>query len=226
VDEKYDKTQRTVVKGDVTETYHATQTTTVTGLCEEQYKSHTTHVTGHKIEECASQSTTVSNLLDETHGSQDTVVDGLFQNTSATRDFTASTQSAQFYANLTWNVGAGGFTVNNDSYFFVDAPNYTVMVPQVTEVQNVHTEAAPSNWIDVEASKTSNTSAKVSIIAYAVAAVGLKLDNIGASIGYTPMKTSAIGFKMDFSGAKIESDLTEQKSGAFHDGKWALKVWM
>ena len=226
VTETYKQTQTTHTIQDVTQIYHATQTTKVDRHCKESYESHTTTVTGHKVERCASQETTVSNLLTEAHGSQDVVVDGLLKSTAATREFKATTQSAQFYANLTWNVGAGGFTVNDDSYLFVDAPNYTVLVPKVTEVQNVRTELAPTKWYSFKGTKTSRDTVKISMISATLSGVGAKFDSLIATIGVTPMKTSAIGFKLDLAGLKVENAMVEQSSGAFRNGKWVLKIWL
>ncbi len=161
VKEKYDNTHTVNVLQDVTEIFHATQTTVVDAHNGETYGTHTTEVTGHKIETCASQYTEVAGLLDEHHGTQSTTVDARLETHCATRTMKVSGVSAQLYDSLTVNVGAGGWTVNDQSYLFFDALNYTVMAPEVTETEIVRTEMTQAKWYTIKAAKDSKDQIKL-----------------------------------------------------------------
>jgi type VI secretion system secreted protein VgrG len=225
VTEKYDDTQTTNVKLKVTETYHATQTTTVDAHVEEKYLSHTTEVTGHKIETCASQDTTVSVYLDEHHGTQSTTVDALLHTQSTNHTSTVTNTSAQFYKAVTYNVGGGGFTVKQDSYFFIDAPNYTVLVPRVTEVVEVVTEHHPTQWVKFDTSKNSNDEYKISLTGTAISLIGIKLDQITVSAGFAQNKRAMLGFKLDKAGVNIKKVGSEKKQAGADFTLFGLKVW-
>ncbi len=227
VKEKYDSTHTVTVKQDVTEIFHATQTTVVDAHNGETYGTHTTEVTGHKVETCTSQSTTVAGLLDEHHGTQDTTVDGLLKTTCATRTMKVAGQSAQLYDSLTVNVGAGGWTVNDSSYLFFDAPNYTVLVPEVTETEVLRTEMTQASWYTIKSVKDSKDQVKLSLIAGAVSVIAtIKFDTIGVAMGYSAQKAGFYAYKRDTAVLKFEAAPTKTKLTGVTAVIAGLKAWL
>jgi type VI secretion system secreted protein VgrG len=226
VREKYDNTHTVTVKQDVTEIFHATQTTVVDVHNQEDYGTHTTEVTGHKIERCASQYTEVAGLLDEHHGTQSTTIDGLFRTTCATRTLRVANTDAEFYDSMDVTVGAGGWTVSDTSYLFFDAPNYTIMAPEVTETEIVRTEMTQGSWKTVKGEKQSKDQVKLSLIAAQISMAMGKIDTIGLAVGVTAAKASFHVYKRDCSVLKIEAKPNTNTITGFTGVMAALKAWL
>jgi type VI secretion system secreted protein VgrG len=127
VDEKYDLTQTTTVKSDVTETYGANQDTAVTSHTEETYGSHVVKVKGAQVEACQTQTTTVRTVLLEKHDSQETTVTGALAETTPIFKFDVTRASSQRNGTLTWTIAPGATTINAGTSFDMTAPSFNLI---------------------------------------------------------------------------------------------------
>ena len=123
-------------------------------------------------------------------------------------------------------VGAGGWTVNDASYLFFDAPNYTIMAPEVTETEIVRTEMTQGSWKTVKGEKQSKDQAKLSLIAAQISMAIGKIDTIGIAIGVTASKASFHVYKRDCSLFKAEAKANINTITGFTGVMAALKAWL
>ncbi len=138
VDEKYDATQTTTVKNDVTEDYRTNMTTTVKDDCHEHFGSHTTTARGRQSETVGTQTTTVRGALTETHGLQKTTVANALSVHAGSQSLTASAASTQKYGSLTVNT-TGGTTISCPAGITITAPNLRIAAPD-HDVHHHHAE--------------------------------------------------------------------------------------
>ena len=223
VDEKYDTTQTTTVKQDVTEDYKSHQTTTVTGDCHEHFGTHTTAVRTRQGETVGTQNTTVRGALTETHGIQKTTVTHALTVHAGSQNLTGSTSSTQSYGSLAVNT-TGGTTISCPAGITITAPNIHIVAPAVTCVTTTHTTAAPDHRIfkpfdtDTSATKLGMYAIQMQFTQF------VKEEHYAVTMGISGIKIDNGLVKLDGAGIRCENTPTELKAGAFQLLRYGLMV--
>ena len=204
VDEKYDDTQTTTVKGDVTEVYKTNMTVTVKAVCKETYGTHHTEVDHHREERCLFQTTTVKHACVEHHGSQSTTVRTLYILGCATHNLTVGGAATHTYGTLSMTIGTTGL-IHDDASMTVNTINATLIAPGhcAVETQSLTELLASlfefdSKWLTISAIKTS----------WNQTAVTLALAKFDSSM----LVFSNAGLKVDLAGVKLKNKALDDKA--------------
>jgi type VI secretion system secreted protein VgrG len=204
VDEKYDDTQTTTVKGDVTEIYKTNMTVTVKSLCKETYGTHHTEVDKHREEKCLFQTTTVKDACTETHNSQTTTVRTLYILKCASHSLTVDAAATHTYGTLSMTIGTTGL-IHDDVSITANTINATLTAPArcTVETQSLTEMLASlfefdSKWLTISALKTSVNQAAVTMAL-------MKFDS-------AMLIFSGAGLKVDLAGVKLKNKALDDKA--------------